>query len=112
MSRLSSVFLPTINLDNPAVLGAVQAEGLPVRVGQWVQLNGRRGQFLTARNSTVYVAWNAPNQTFEERTQRFARAVWHQSKKDMPATTAVLKAPRTLTLQQVKEFFARQFATA
>ena len=105
-------FLPTVTLT-PSVRAAVEAGTLDLRPGQWVRdpLSGRKGQVIHIRNRTLYVSWTERGEDFDARTQRFCRAVWHQRRKCRGPVTAVLGAPRSVNLQDIKGWFAKRFDT-
>jgi hypothetical protein len=101
--KLSQVFLPTVELDGKTFTSVATGE-LPMRTGQWVKLNGsQKGQFIVAKNGTVYVSYAGKGDGFDGRTQRFARSVWHQKRKTAGVVPAVLGAPRSMTLPPVKD---------
>lgn len=109
MTKIAAPFLPTIRLSG-SVLTAVEAGTLKLRTGQWVTDGARKGQFICARNGVAFVSWLAETprkrevEGFDGRTQRFCRAVWHQKRKTVGPMQAVLGAPRSLTLWDVKEW--------
>ena len=75
--KLSPGFLPIINLSS-ALVEAITRGDFPIRAGQWVKLNKRRGQVINVRDKILYVSWSSrPGETFDGRTQRFHRAVRH-----------------------------------
>lgn len=98
-------FLPTITLDW-TTLEAIKAGTLEIRPGQWVRtLTDRKGQFIAVRDGIAYFSWTDGQQSFDERTQRFCRAIWHQRRKCVGPVTAVQKAPSSLTFATVRDWF-------
>lgn len=76
--------------------------------GQWVERNGERGQFIRADQKGVYVSWAKDGESFDDRTQRFARAVWHALHKHEPVT-AVIHAPASVDMDRLKKHFETAF---
>lgn len=106
------LFKPTVRLNDymRAVLTSGQRT-LPR--GQWVEDEaGRRGRFIAATEKSVRVAWTKPGETMAQQIQRFARAVWHTHYKHGDPVEAVLKAPKSVTLEQLQEHFRKAFAAA
>jgi hypothetical protein len=108
--KLSPVYLPTIKLDRKT-FEAISRGHFPVRVGQWVEKpDGTRGQFLRTHHGAVYASWAGQGDSFEARTQRFARAHWYTQQVKMDGRMAVTKAPRSMTLPKLRSVFNRQTA--
>ncbi|EEE42842.1 hypothetical protein [Roseibium alexandrii] len=99
-------FLPTITLDL-ATLEAIKSGELEIRPGQWCEmpLTRRKGQFISVRDGIAYFSWTDQKQSFEDRTQRFCRAIWHQRRKAAGPVTAVQKAPASLQFDTVRDWF-------
>ena len=110
MPKLSPVFLPTVELTDAMVTSIVNG-GVVLRRGQWVRKNGCLGQYIHHRNGVLYVSWVAQHrgERFAERTQRFARAVWHQVRKDVSPEMAVNGAPSSLSFEELREWFHRRY---
>lgn len=107
MSKMSAVFVPTVNLEAPGVRVALEAGTLVLRPGQWVaDGRGHKGQYLTTRKGVTYVSWAGKGDGFDERTQRFCRANWHQNiKAKVDPVSIVTRAPRSLTFDSLREWF-------
>ena len=107
MSKMSAVFVPTVNLEAPGVRDALEAGTLVLRPGQWVtDGRGPKGQYLTTRKGVTYVSWAGKGEQFDERTQRFCRANWHQNIKVKCNPVAIVnRAPRSLTFNTLREWF-------
>ncbi len=107
--NMSPAFLPTIELTGDIAL-AIRTGNLKLRTGQWVSHPaGLKGQFLAARDGKLYISWHDRQaEGFNGRTQRFARAVWHQKRKYDPIT-AIAQAPRSLSFDMVKDWFRTRF---
>lgn len=85
-------------------IGTLLANGdLELRTGQWVRLNGKKYQFVNVDNikSVKLSLAGVPNETFDDRTQRFCRAVWH-SKYKQDAVLARLHAPASLSVRELR----------
>jgi hypothetical protein len=106
-----SRFIETVLLDR-ATLAALKAGASSLPTGQWVRgLDGRKGQFIGADRGIVAVSWVNEGEDFHDRTQRFARAVWHRLHKHEPVA-AVLHAPASVSLDRLKEHFRTTFQNA
>ena len=107
MSKMTAVFVPTVNLEAPGVRDALEAGTLVLRPGQWVSDGrGPKGQYLTTRKGVTYVSWAGKGEQFDERTQRFCRANWHQNIKAKCNPVAIVnRAPRSLTFNTLREWF-------
>lgn len=108
-------FTGTVQLT-PALLASLKAGTATLKTGQWVKgMDGRRGQFLgadlRAGSRIVAVCWMIEGESFEDRTQRFARALWHRRHKHEPVT-AVIHAPASIDIDRLKEHFRTTFAQA
>lgn len=108
---MRAIFTPTILLDTTLIEG-LKAGTTSLRTGQWVRdRNGRKGQFIAASERVVAVSWVNEGEDFQDRTQRFARAVWHRLHKHEPVA-AVLHAPASVSLDRLKEHFRTTFQQA
>ncbi len=108
---MCKVYLPTVNLT-PSMYLSVVTNKVPMRTGQWVQLKGRRGQYLTQWDGTISISYAGKHDGFKGRTERFCRAVWHHNYKHTNATVAVMKAPFDITLREVKDAVRGMFSKA
>ncbi len=107
MFKMNAVFVPTIDLSSRGVQAALAADTLILRPGQWVtDGRGHKGQYLTTRKGVTYVAWAGKGERFNERTQRFCRANWHQNvKAKVDPVSIVTRAPRSLTFDSLRKWF-------
>ena len=110
MPKMSPVFLPTVELTNEMITSILHG-WVVLRRGQWVRKNDCLGQYIHHRNGVLYVSWVAQhrNERFAERTQRFARAVWHHVRKDVSPELAVNGAPSSLSFKVLREWFRRRY---
>ena len=108
--RMAAQFLPTVRLTAD-IEAAIQAGTLKLRTGQWVEdtTGSVRGQFIRASRYTTYVSWLHSEEEFNQRTQRFCRAVWHARRKSADPVYAVVSAPRSLSFDVIKDWFRTHF---
>lgn len=108
--KLSPVFVPAINIADPAIHEAISNGTLPVRRGQWVKFNGAKGQFLRAHGGVIWCSWCGKD-SFQERTNRFARAVWHNKRKHSDDPVEVVAgAHKSVDGNVVVDWFKKKFA--
>lgn len=96
-----------------AVQKALKEGRMTLQPGQWVEdVAGRKGQYIATRNGTVFVSWaDREGETFDDRTQRFCRAIWHQRRKCRGPVSAILGAPASLSLKAIQDFVGKRYDT-
>jgi hypothetical protein len=104
-------FSPTVLLDS-ALIAKIKTGTASLPIGQWVRDGaGRKGQIVQASEGVLAVSWVREGEDFADRTQRFARAIWHRRHKHEPVA-AVLHAPASIDLDRLKEHFRETFQQA
>jgi len=79
LSYVEPYYVPTINLDDPAIASAVAMGAIYVKPGQWVLRGGEKCRFLYVRKGGI-MAFNKPKAgetTITQRSGRMSFALKH-----------------------------------